>query len=273
MLRVKPVPNPEDLFSEEALIRRAEKKLGQMMHSTRMNLVSFNPQPAYPPPRFSLTSLSSRARDAMLNTARLEAEAWLNDTRSQAAEQKRFMQMESRLSEWHEQREAARKAEDDRQRVLEEEKEKVAVADRSKWKKRGESLRDQVAQWGAEKAMREEKEARDNAAAAEATKKLEAEKTMRHRKMLKARLARWHQGLPVDAAPKNLPAIEDALKTGNADMNAQVSVEEKKVPTQSEAAVRSNPCIDIGDKKSVTVETLKIVYGNAARSAVGDKVE
>mmetsp|Transcript_10113 Transcript_10113/g.16557 ORF Transcript_10113/g.16557 Transcript_10113/m.16557 type:complete len:948 (+) Transcript_10113:33-2876(+) len=262
-VKVKALPKPEDVLSEEALIERAERKLGQMMHSTRKNLVAFNPRPPSPPPRFALEKLSSRARDAMLHTARVEAEAWLNDTILQAESQKRFMEVEAKLSKWHQQREAAKQAEEARLRALEEEKEKIAVVDHRKWRKRGERLRDQVAQWGAEKAMREEKEGRDKAAAAEAARKLEAQKMKKHRRRLKAQLAQWYQ----DGSSKTLPPLDAMAKTLPPPNDAH------KIAKDEDEIIWINPCLDLKDEKSITTLALKLVYGSAARAVADAKID
>lgn len=206
-------PDPAKVLSKEALTRRAEKRLERVMHSTLTNVPTCFPN-THDLPRVQLARLSERAREGILRAERLEAQAWLKEANMQVEAYKQREEVEVKLQEWHAQREAVKFAEAERQRDLAEEKAKHEEETRRKWKRRGLQLQGKVANWGAEKAEREEREEREKAAQLEAAKKLEAEKMLRHRRRLKRKLARWHAGEESLDATKGVPESQTGEACG-----------------------------------------------------------
>jgi len=196
-LQPKPPPNPGKVLSEAALTKRAEKRLGLSVHRMLTNMPDWRPQDEFLlpfPAPVLLTSLSEEARRCMLSAERAEAEAWLKEATSQAESYQHRLKVESKLHHWHLQREAAKAAEAERKRCLEEEKEKAEKEQARMWKKKGKALQRKVAQWGAEKAEREERQEREKAAKKIEENKREAEKRERRQKRLKKNLSRWYAG-------------------------------------------------------------------------------
>jgi len=192
-LKPRPPLDPAEALSEGFLTKRAEQRLQTMLHASFHNVPTFHPQPPSTPPRVKLGSLSEQARHGMLTLERLKVQALLKENAQQRQVDRQRLEVEAKLEEWHVQKEALKRAEEERKRALQEEKEKAKQADNERWKKRGERLSRRVAEWGMEKSEREERTQRETKAAEEEAKKKEIQRRRSRCRKLKDQLAQWHE--------------------------------------------------------------------------------
>jgi len=197
-----PMPKPpteEEAFSEAALRKRAEQRLKHSMQLASMNIPSVT---NYPKPfggriELSLDTLSAEAQRSFLRVARFEAEAWLRQQQQSCEAQARVAKRQERIlgqiAEWRERKDKEEQEERRRVEELERQNEEREQKERERWRKRGEELRQCLADWAAEKSQQE----LERSQAAEKAQKEEEEKRrqkeQRYREKQRELLLEWNR--------------------------------------------------------------------------------
>jgi len=197
-----PMPKPpteEDAFSEAALRKRAEQRLKHSMQLASMNIPSVT---NYPKPfggriELTLDALSAEAQRSFLRVARFEAEAWLRQQQQSCEAQVRVAKRQERIlgqiAEWRERKDKEEQEERKRVEELERQNEEREQKERERWRKRGEELRQCLADWAAEKSQQE----LERSQAAEKAQKEEEDKRrqreQRYREKQRELLLEWNR--------------------------------------------------------------------------------
>ncbi|CAE7426711.1 unnamed protein product [Symbiodinium sp. CCMP2456] len=219
-----PMPKPpteEEAFSEAALRKRAEQRLKHSMQLASLKLGGptgfrcrgvreehpicatwLHVETNYPKPfggriELTLDTLSAEAQRSFLRVARFEAEAWLRQQQQSCEAQVRVAKRQERIlgqiAEWRERKDKEEQEERRRVEELERQNEEREQKERERWRKRGEELRQCLADWAAEKSQQE----LERSQAAEKTQKEEEDKRrqkeQRYREKQREQLLEWNR--------------------------------------------------------------------------------
>eukprot|EP00927_Polykrikos_kofoidii_P078372 TRINITY_DN75201_c0_g1_i1.p1 TRINITY_DN75201_c0_g1~~TRINITY_DN75201_c0_g1_i1.p1 ORF type:complete len:462 (-),score=69.06 TRINITY_DN75201_c0_g1_i1:78-1364(-) len=205
---------PADALTEEGVERWAQENLNKVMTRTIGNVPSMLPLPAFgeAASQVPLRNLPKDTQERLLRIARHEAEAWAEDM-SKQVKAKRTMQanmanVQAKLANWHEQKEAMRIAEEERKRTEDEAKAEADRLEEQMRRRHAESLQRKLADTAVERAVRKEAEEREAAKREQEALEKDRLRWKRRGRALKWKLMRQARS---GASTATLPVVGEPL--------------------------------------------------------------